>query len=69
MDRSVFGLNDRRIVEAGDDWIIEAGEVGDQLSMKVWKLGAQEPADPQWTYTDTTFSPQEAVSWGAQRVF
>ncbi len=38
----------------GDDWMIEAGAVGNQLSMKVWKVGEQEPADPQWTSTDVS---------------
>jgi hypothetical protein len=38
--------------EPGEDWIIEAGAVGAELSMKVWKDGEQEPSEPQWQFTD-----------------
>ncbi len=40
-----FGVN--------EDWYIEAGAVGDQLSMKVWRVGEPEPESPQWTFTDS----------------
>jgi hypothetical protein len=42
----IFGLN--------EDWNIEAGAVGDQLSMKVWRVGDLEPDAPQLTFTDST---------------
>jgi hypothetical protein len=38
----------------GQDWVLEAGTVGNQLSMKAWRLGDPEPAVPQWTHTDST---------------
>jgi len=41
-----FGVN--------EEWYIEAGAVGDQLSMKVWRVGDTEPESPQWTRTDRT---------------
>lgn len=42
--------------DVGQDWVLEAGTVGDQLSMKAWKLGDPEPTLPQWTHTDSTIS-------------
>jgi protocatechuate 3,4-dioxygenase beta subunit len=39
-----------------EDWNIEAGAVGDQLSMKVWGVGDPEPESPQWTFTDRSHS-------------
>jgi len=44
---------------AGEDWMMEAGAVGDQLSLKVWKVGDLEPAVPQMTATDNTFTAGE----------
>lgn len=40
----------------GEDWIIEGGVVGDQLSVKIWRVGEPEPAVPQWTHTDNTLT-------------
>jgi hypothetical protein len=40
----------------GQDWILEAGTVGSQLSMKAWRLGDPEPAVPQWTHIDSAIS-------------
>ena len=48
MDDIVFGV--------GEDWWIEAGGIGDQLSMKVWRDGDPEPDAPQLTLTDATLS-------------
>ena len=50
---------------AGEDWVIEAGAVGDQLSMKMWRLGDDEPSEPQWTYTDPTPLPPERLGVAA----
>ena len=36
----------------GDDWVIEAGAVGNELSMKVWRAGEQEPSGPQLVVHD-----------------
>lgn len=41
---------------AGEDWIVEAGAVGSQLSLKVWRDGQMEPAAPQLTVIDLTYS-------------
>ena len=40
----------------GEDWWIEAGGVGDRLSMKVWRVGTAEPPLPQLTVVDSTFT-------------
>jgi hypothetical protein len=40
----------------GEEWWIEAGGVGDQLSMKVWRVGKPEPKLPQLTVVDSTFT-------------
>ena len=40
----------------GEEWWIEAGGVGDQLSMKVWQVGTPEPELPQLTIVDSTFT-------------
>ena len=37
-----------------EDWTVEAGVVGDQLSMKVWRDGSPEPTTPQLLVTDPT---------------
>ena len=39
---------------SGEDWIMEAGTVGDQLSFKVWRVSDTEPATPQLMVTDDT---------------
>ncbi len=51
---------------AGEDWVIEAGAIGDQLSMKMWKFGEPEPLEPQWTYRDPSRLPSGrlgVVTW------
>ena len=40
-----------------EDWTVEAGVVGDQLSMKVWRDGSPEPTTPQLLATDPTPLP------------
>ena len=40
---------------AGEEWVMEAGAVGDQLSLKVWRSGEEEPTNPQLITTDSTF--------------
>ena len=40
----------------GEDWWMEAAAFGNQLWMKVWKDGTQEPASPQLTITDSTLT-------------
>jgi len=36
----------------GEDWNVELGAVGDQISAKVWKVGELEPTAPQFTMID-----------------
>ena len=43
-------------MDLGEEWWIEAGGVGDKLSMKVWRVGTPEPALPQLTVIDSTFA-------------
>jgi hypothetical protein len=38
--------------QAGEEWVIEGGIVGDQLSMKVWRPDDPEPMNPQLVVTD-----------------
>jgi hypothetical protein len=45
---------------AGEQWIIEAGIVGSQISLKYWKPGEPEPAGPQLTASDTGIPPFQA---------
>ncbi len=43
-------------IDVGEDWIIEAGAVDDQLSFKAWKPGETVPAAPQWTGVDVVLA-------------
>lgn len=43
-------------MDIGEEWWIEAGGLGDKLSMKVWRVGTPEPALPQLTVIDSTFA-------------
>jgi MYXO-CTERM domain-containing protein len=43
--------------EPGQDWMFEAGAVGDELSLKYWKVGDPEPGAPQLTFKDILGSP------------
>jgi hypothetical protein len=38
--------------EPNTEWMLEAGAVGSQLSLKYWEVGDPEPAVPQMTRTD-----------------
>jgi hypothetical protein len=49
MDPNLFPFS------ADEDWIIQGGTVGDQITMKVWRPEEAEPAEPQLSFTDTTF--------------
>ncbi|MCA9263882.1 MAG: hypothetical protein KDA60_08520, partial [Planctomycetales bacterium] len=40
----------------GIDWMLEAGAVGDVLSLKVWAANEVEPATPTWALRDSTYS-------------
>ena len=40
--------------DAGEEWIMEAGTVGDRISLKVWQSGDPEPASPQLVATDSS---------------
>ena len=47
----------------GEQWNFEAGIVGDEISLKYWKLGETEPLAPQLTAIDTGLPPfQEDAS-------
>ena len=52
-----FGLGTDVRLSNGEDWIIEAGVVGNQLSMKIWRDGDPEPTTPQLMATDLTPLP------------
>jgi hypothetical protein len=40
----------------GENWIMEFGAIGNEFSMKAWKVGDPEPATPQFTATDNTYA-------------
>ena len=42
-------------MKAGEDWIMEAGAVGERLSLKLWQAGTVEPLEPQLVTNDSTF--------------
>lgn len=42
--------------EVGEEWWMEAGAVGNQLSLKAWRLGDLEPESPQLSFVDSTYS-------------
>ena len=42
--------------EVGEDWVLEAGTVGNQLSFKAWAAGEPEPRFPQLTAIDSSFA-------------
>ena len=50
-DEIVPGL----VFSPGEDWMMEFGAIGSELSMKAWKVGDTEPAQPQFTVTDGTY--------------
>jgi hypothetical protein len=43
-------------IENETEYFLTAGAVGSELSVKVWPVGTQEPADPQVTLIDATYS-------------
>lgn len=40
----------------GEEWWMEGGAVGDEFSMKVWRVGEPEPESPQISFTDSAFN-------------
>jgi hypothetical protein len=44
----------------GEDWYLEGGAVGDQISLKAWKVGDPEPARPQLVATSSLVGPEVA---------
>ena len=42
------------VMDVGEQWWMEGGAVGDQLSLKVWRNGEREPESPQLTFVDST---------------
>ena len=51
-----LNMADHPTFSVGDNWIIEAGAVNDRLSMKVWREGEVEPAEPQLIVFDDLLS-------------
>jgi hypothetical protein len=43
--------------EEGEEWVIEAGVVGSEMSLKYWRPGEPEPAEPQLMAHDTSIPP------------
>ena len=54
---SGLGVDENFPFDDFGDWNIEAGVVGNQLSMKVWRDGDPEPTTPQLMATDPTPLP------------
>jgi hypothetical protein len=38
----------------GEEWFLEAGALEDELTMKVWRVGEDEPTSPQLIFYDTS---------------
>ena len=51
-----LNMADDPAFSVGDNWIIEAGAINDRLSMKVWREGESEPAEPQLVVFDDLLS-------------
>ena len=51
-DRFIPGIS----FDPGEDWWMEGGAIGDQITMKVWKDGDPEPEEPQLSLRDSTYS-------------
>jgi hypothetical protein len=64
---SVFYLDDVKF-NLYEDWWIQAGAVGQQISIKVWKFGTIEPTVPQLTITDTLHT-RGLFGVGAEHVY
>ena len=43
-------------VNTGENWIVEMGAIGDQISLKAWPEAGSEPEAPQIVVTDSTYS-------------
>ena len=43
-------------VNTGENWIVEMGAIGDQISLKAWPEAGSEPEAPQIAVTDSTYS-------------
>lgn len=41
---------------SGEYWMLEAGAVGNELSLKAWRVGDPQPVAPQLTITDSTYT-------------
>jgi hypothetical protein len=54
---------------AGEDYYIEARVVGDELSMKAWRVGDPEPAAALLTLRDSTFGPADGTLLGVIAFF
>ena len=53
----VFPLDDPAIqFNLGEEWNIEGGTVGDQITLKVWQVGDPEPTTPQLTVIDSKYN-------------
>jgi hypothetical protein len=48
--------------EEGEQWMMEAGVVGSEISLKYWRPGEPEPAEPQLIAHDTAIPPFEPDS-------
>lgn len=42
-------------VSTGEDWIVELGALGDEITVKAWPASGAEPDAPQIVVTDTTY--------------
>ena len=42
-------------IQANEDWVMEAGAVGDELSFRAWHVGDEPPSAAQLTVTDSSY--------------
>ena len=55
-EETIFGRSEAESYQLGEEWVFELGAVGNQISVKFWKVGDPEPAEPQFTVTDDSLS-------------
>ena len=51
--------------EPGETWFMEAGAIGDQLTLKVWLDGTLQPDCPQLEVTDSSYSVGQLAVTGS----
>ena len=65
VELAIAGADEGIDFTVGEDWNIEVGAVGNELSLRAWKVGDEEPESPQLVIFDDTFTSGEIGILGA----